>query len=83
MNEKIAPVDVLAVMDPVERDPHSGEPVGVNEEMEQARAAVAELIEANRSLLASASPHMTHRNAKEREAYRAIRAALARVEGAA
>jgi hypothetical protein len=45
-------------------------------------AAIAELIEANRALLDSSPAHMTHRNAKEREAYRAIRAALARVGGA-
>lgn len=41
---------------------------------------VVELIQASRALLASAATYMTHRNAKERETYRAIRVALATME---
>ncbi|WP_374607150.1 hypothetical protein [Thermomonas sp.] len=44
---------------------------------------LAELIRGADMLLASAPPHMTPRNAKEREAYKRIRAALARLKGGA
>lgn len=53
------------------------------EQMEAVESAIDELIEANRLLLASRPPHMCHRNAKEREAYRRIQAALVRVVGTA
>lgn len=39
-------------------------------------AAIDLLIKGVSDLLASESPHMTHRNAKEREAYKTIRASL-------
>lgn len=46
-------------------------------------AATTMLINGVRALLESASPNMTHRNAKEREAYKTIRAAMAAIGGAA
>lgn len=47
----------------------------------QVMAAAVELLEAANLLMAAASPYMTHRNAKEREAYGALRAAIAKANG--
>lgn len=44
-------------------------------------AAIAELVEANRELIASAPPHMCPRNARERDAYRRIRTAITSIGG--
>lgn len=41
------------------------------------------LLQGARLLVAAAPPHMTYRNAKEREAYAKLRAAIAKAEGSA
>lgn len=69
------PVDVLAVMDPTIRDPHSGAEVGIDEEMAAARAAVAEMVEAARAELDAEDDNGT---ARER-----LAAALVKFGGAA
>lgn len=69
--------DVLATLRRMRNAKHSFK------EADEAIATVSALIDATTSLLASASKNMTHRNAKEREAYKALRAILGRDGGAA
>lgn len=52
-----------------------------HDEASAIRVDVSYLIEANNALLLAFPAHACHRNAKEREAYKAIRAALARMQG--
>jgi hypothetical protein len=73
-----APIDPIAVLDSQIAELRASGDTGNVENLVEARYAFSELVKANRALLDSSPAHMTHRNAKEREAYRAICAALAR-----
>jgi hypothetical protein len=85
-------VDVLRVMKSLaslafesgaEEGPEGNEPAyRLHQDAVTAVEAVADMKAAIALLLESAPPHMTPRNAKEREAYKRIRAAFVRIGGA-
>jgi AmiR/NasT family two-component response regulator len=73
-----SPRHVQSVLEDAQRDIVAAEKLA-----DELAAFSAALVNAARMLLKAQSPHMTHRNASEREAYALFRAAVAKIDGGA